>query len=54
MNRKNGVAKRTKIRKNRLAGSSPATPKASRRVLSLKDALRVAGDEGTVNTYSIF
>lgn len=53
MNRKNGVVKRTKIRKNRMKGASPATLKASRMVLSLKDALRVAGEASTVNIYSI-
>jgi len=53
MNRKNGVAKRTKIRKNRMKGAPPATLKASRVLLSLKDALRVAGGPSTVNTYSV-
>lgn len=53
MNRKNGLVKRTKIRKNRLKGESPATLKASRMLLGLKDALRVAGDASTVNIYSV-
>lgn len=53
MKRKSGVAKRVKIRKNRLKGVSPATLKAFCMVLSLKDALRVAGDSLTVNTYSV-
>lgn len=53
MKRKNGVAKRAKIRKNRIKGASPATLKASCMVWSLKDALRVAGDASTVNIYSI-
>lgn len=53
MNRKNSVAKRAKIRKNRLKGASPATLKASHKRFRLKDALRVAGDASTVNIYSI-
>lgn len=52
MNRKNCLVKRTKIRKNRLKGASPATLKASR-MLGLKDALRVAGDASTVNIHSV-
>lgn len=53
MNRKNGLMKRAKIRKNRFKGSSRATLKTFRMVLSLKNVLRVARDEGTVNLYSI-
>lgn len=53
MNRINGFAKRAKIRKNKPKGASPATLKASRMLLSLRDALRVAGDASTVNIYSV-
>jgi hypothetical protein len=54
MNRKIGGVRRAKIRKNRLKGSPPATLKAFPLLLSLKNALRVAGGEATVNTYSVF
>lgn len=54
MNRKNGLTKRAKIRKNQLKGSARATLKPSHMLLSLKDGLRVARAECTVNLSSIF
>lgn len=52
MKRKNALTKRAKIRKNHLKGSARATLKPFRMLLNLKNGLRVARAEGTVNLYS--
>jgi hypothetical protein len=54
MNRKIGLLKRAKIRKNRATGGGHATLRALTLLRGLKSALRVACPPITVNLYSVY